>query len=227
MAVVFENDWGKYLAEEFEKPYYQELRRKLAYEYKTQTVYPDMYDIFNALHYTSYENMKVVIIGQDPYHNVGQAHGLSFSVKPDVEIPASLVNIYKELESDLGIPPADNGCLVKWAQEGVLLLNAVLTVRAHQAASHKDLGWETFTDRVIEIANEKDTPVAFVLWGAFAQSKQDLITNPKHLIVKSPHPSPLSAHRGFFGSKPFSKVNEFLIQTGQTPIDWKIKNIRN
>lgn len=225
MAVVFENDWGKYLADEFEKPYYLELRKKLAYEYKTQTIYPDMYDIFNALHYTSYENMKVVIIGQDPYHNVGQAHGLSFSVKPEVEIPASLVNIYKELESDLGIPPADNGCLIKWAKEGVLLLNAVLTVRAHQAASHKNLGWGNFTDRIIEIANSKQTPVAFVLWGAFAQSKQSLITNSKHLIIKSAHPSPLSAHRGFFGSKPFSRVNDFLIQTGQTPIDWKIDNV--
>lgn len=223
MGAVFENDWGKYLYPEFEKPYYLELRKKLAQEYRTQTVYPDMYDIFNAFHYTAYEDMRVVIIGQDPYHNPGQAHGLSFSVKPGVEIPASLVNIYKELYSDLGIPPAKTGCLVPWAKQGVLMLNAVLTVRAHQAASHRTLGWETFTDRVISIANEKETPVAFILWGAFAQSKEKLITDPKHFVVRSAHPSPLSASRGFFGSKPFSKVNDFLISTGQEPIDWRLE----
>ncbi len=227
MSVVFENDWGKYLSGEFQKPYYKELRKKLAEDYRAHTVYPDMYDIFNAFHLTSYEGMKVVILGQDPYHNVGQAHGLSFSVKPNVDIPASLMNIYKEMQSDIGTYIPDNGCLVKWAKQGVLLLNAVLTVRAHEPASHKNLGWENFTDRVIQLANEKSTPVAFVLWGAFAQSKACYITNPRHLVIKSPHPSPLSASRGFFGSKPFSKVNEFLISTNQSPIDWQIENIHS
>ena len=227
MSVIFENDWSGYLAPEFEKPYYKDLRKRLALEYRQHTVYPDMYDIFNAFHYTSYSDMKVVILGQDPYHNVGQAHGLSFSVKPDVDIPASLMNIYKEMQSDIGTYIPDNGCLTKWAKQGVLLLNSVLTVRAHQAASHKSLGWENFTDRVIQLANEKETPVAFVLWGAFAQSKACYITDPKHLVVRSPHPSPLSASRGFFGSRPFSKVNDFLVSTGQQPIDWQIENIHN
>ena len=217
------NSWDGLLADEFKKEYYLKLREFLKSEYSSRTIYPDMYDIFNAFHYTSYEDMRVVIIGQDPYHGPGQAHGLSFSVKPGIEIPASLVNIYKELYSDLGIPPAKTGCLVPWAKQGVLMLNAVLTVRAHQAASHKTLGWETFTDRVISIANEKDTPVAFILWGAFAQSKEVLITDPKHFVVRSPHPSPLSASRGFFGSRPFSKVNDFLVSTGQDPIDWRLE----
>ena len=223
MGAVFENDWGEYLYPEFEKPYYKELRKKLAMEYRTHTVYPDMYDIFNAFHYTSYKDMRVVIIGQDPYHDEGQAHGLCFSVKPGVQIPPSLVNIYKELYDDLGIPPAKTGDLESWARQGVLLLNSVLTVRAHQAASHRFLGWETFTDRVISIANEKKTPVAFILWGAFAQSKAALITDSRHLIIKSAHPSPLSAHRGFFGSRPFSRVNDFLVSTGQKPIDWRVE----
>lgn len=222
MGAVFDNDWGEYLYPEFEKPYYKELRKKLAMEYRTHTVYPDMYDIFNAFHYTSYEDMRVVIIGQDPYHDEGQAHGLCFSVKPGVQIPPSLANIYKELYDDLGIPPAKTGDLESWARQGVLLLNSVLTVRAHQAASHRFLGWETFTDRVISIANEKKTPVAFILWGAFAQSKAALITDSRHLIIKSAHPSPLSAHRGFFGSRPFSSVNDFLLSTGQKPIDWRV-----
>lgn len=223
MGAVFDNDWGEYLYPEFEKPYYKELRKKLAAEYRTHTVYPDMYDIFNAFRFTSYRDMKVVILGQDPYHNEGQAHGLSFSVRPGVAIPASLVNIYRELSDDLGIPPASTGCLENWARQGVLLLNSVLTVRAHQAGSHRPLGWERFTDRVIEIANDKPTPVAFVLWGSFAQSKAGLITDPKHLIIKSAHPSPLSASRGFFGSRPFSRVNDFLISTGQEPVDWRVE----
>ena len=223
MGAVFENDWGEYLYPEFEKPYYKDLRKKLAAEYRTCTVYPDMYDIFNAFHYTSYADMRVVIIGQDPYHDEGQAHGLCFSVRDGTALPPSLVNIYKELQDDLGIPPAKTGDLTPWARQGVLLLNSVLTVRAHQAASHRFLGWETFTDRVISIANEKTTPVAFILWGAFAQSKASLITEERHLIIKSAHPSPLSAHRGFFGSRPFSRVNDFLLSTGQKPIDWRIE----
>ncbi|MBO4359392.1 MAG: uracil-DNA glycosylase [Eubacteriaceae bacterium] len=223
MGAVFENDWGEYLYPEFEKPYYKDLRKKLAAEYRTRKVYPDMYDIFNAFHYTSYADMRVVIIGQDPYHDEGQAHGLCFSVRDGTALPPSLVNIYKELQDDLGIPPAKTGDLTPWARQGVLLLNSVLTVRAHQAASHRFLGWETFTDRVISIANEKTTPVAFILWGAFAQSKASLITEERHLIIKSAHPSPLSAHRGFFGSRPFSRVNDFLLSTGQKPIDWRIE----
>ena len=222
MGAVFENDWGEYLYPEFEKPYYKELRKKLALEYRTHTVYPDMYDIFNAFHYTSYADMRVVIIGQDPYHDEGQAHGLCFSVRDGVALPPSLVNIYRELYDDLGIPPASTGDLTAWARQGVLLLNSVLTVRAHQAASHRFLGWDTFTDRVISIANEKKTPVAFILWGSFAQSKAYLITEKRHLIIKSAHPSPLSAYRGFFGSRPFSKVNDFLVSTGQRPIDWRV-----
>lgn len=224
MAAVFTNDWQYLLGDEFEKPYYRELKKNLINEYKEHTVYPDMYDIFNALHLTSCEQTKVVIIGQDPYHNEHQAHGLSFSVQKGVDIPPSLRNIYKELYDDLGIAPASHGCLTKWAQQGVLMLNAVLTVRAHQAASHRYLGWENFTDRVISVINQKETPVAFVLWGAFAQSKQYLITNPIHMVIKSSHPSPLSAVSGFFGSRPFSKVNDFLASTGQTPIDWRLED---
>lgn len=222
MSAVFENDWKNYLSDEFEKDYYKALRANLIKEYREYTVYPDMYDIFNALHYCSYEDVKVVILGQDPYHNEGQAHGLSFSVKKGVAIPASLKNIYKELYDDLGILPAEHGCLGKWAEQGVLLLNSVLTVRAHKAASHKMLGWENFTDRIIELVNEKQKPVVFMLWGAFAQSKKPLITNPTHLVLCSSHPSPLSANAGFFGSRPFSAANEFLLKTGQSPIDWKL-----
>jgi uracil-DNA glycosylase len=176
-------------------------------------------------HYTSFTETKVVILGQDPYHEEGQAHGLSFSVKPGIDIPPSLYNIYKELSDDLGCYMPNNGCLIPWANQGILLLNAVLTVRAHQAASHKDKGWEKFTDNIINVLNFSDHSIVFILWGSFAQSKSTLITNPCHLIIKSPHPSPLSAHRGFFGSRPFSKTNEFLIQTGQAPINWQIPNL--
>lgn len=224
MAIVFKNDWKEVLDGEFDKPYYQKLRKQLIIEYKNFQIFPDMYDIFNAFHLTAYNDVKVCLIGQDPYHNVNQAHGLSFSVKKGVDIPPSLLNIYKELNSDLGCYIPNNGDLTKWAKQGVLLLNAVLTVRAHKAASHKMLGWENFTDQVIRLLNEREKPLVFILWGAFAQSKECFITNPKHLIIKSPHPSPLSATRGFFGSKPFSKTNEFLIKNNMTPIDWQIEN---
>lgn len=222
MSVVFENDWANLLRDEFQKDYYKRLRSELAKEYREDTVYPDMYDIFNALHYCAYSEVKVVILGQDPYHNENQAHGLSFSVPQGVAIPASLNNIYKELNDDLAIKPASHGCLISWAKQGVLLLNSVLTVKAHKPASHKTLGWENFTDRVIELVNKKQTPVVFILWGNFAQSKRALITNPIHLVLCSSHPSPLSANRGFFGSKPFSKTNDFLLKTGQTPINWAL-----
>jgi uracil-DNA glycosylase len=184
-----------------------------------------MYNLFNALHFTSYENVKVVILGQDPYHGPNQAHGLSFSVNPGVKSPPSLVNIYKELKTDLGCYIPNNGYLKKWADQGVLLLNTVLSVRGGEANSHKNKGWEEFTTRIIELLNEKETPIVFILWGNNAISKTRLITNPKHHIITSVHPSPLSASRGFFGSKPFSKTNNFLISTKQTPIDWQIENI--
>ncbi len=225
MTVFFENDWQTILSDEFQKEYYIELRNQLIKEYKEHRIYPNMYDIFNALHLTAYSDTKAVIIGQDPYHNEGQAHGLCFSVQKDIDIPPSLKNIYKELKDDLGYDIPNHGYLVKWAEQGVLMLNAVLTVRAHKAASHKKLGWEHFTDRIISLLNEKDEPVVFILWGAFAQSKEALITNPKHLIIKSPHPSPLSASRGFFGSKPFSKTNSYLVANGIKPIDWQIDDL--
>ncbi|WHY01320.1 uracil-DNA glycosylase [Neobacillus sp. DY30] len=223
---ILKNDWAPLLEEEFEKPYYQELRQKLLMEYQTKVIYPDKNDIFNALHYTSYKDTKVVIIGQDPYHGPGQAHGLSFSVKPGVRIPPSLRNIYKELKDDLGCSIPNHGYLVEWAKQGVLMLNAVLTVQAGNANSHKGLGWELFTNRVIEILNQRETPVIFILWGNFAQQKQQLITAPHHYIIKSPHPSPLSAHNGFFGSRPFSKANRFLREIGSKEIDWQINNYR-
>lgn len=225
MGIHFNNDWESPLQEEFKKDYYQNLRKFLIREYKTQTVYPNMYDIFNAFHYTSYSGTKVCIIGQDPYHGPNQAHGLSFSVKPEVSTPPSLVNIYKELHSDLGCTIPNHGYLKKWTDQGVLLLNAVLTVRAGQAASHRGMGWEHFTDHVIELLNARQDPVVFILWGAFAQSKIPMITNPIHHIIKSPHPSPLSASRGFFGSRPFSQTNAFLESIGKTPIDWQIDPI--
>lgn len=223
MAVKFENDWQYILKDEFEKDYYKEIRKKLVYEYKHYEIYPNMYDIFNALHYTSYEDTKICIIGQDPYHGRGQAHGLSFSVREGVAPPPSLLNIFKELESDLGIKKPSTGCLEPWARQGVLLLNAVLTVRANHAASHRNLGWEEFTDTIIKLLNKREKPLVFILWGNFAISKKKLITNPNHLVLTSPHPSPLSASRGFFGSKPFSQANKFLIETGQTPIDFSLK----
>jgi uracil-DNA glycosylase len=222
---ILKNDWAPLLEGEFTKPYYQKLRKYLWQEYQTREIFPDQYDIYNALHYTSFEKTKVVIIGQDPYHGPGQAHGLSFSVKPGVRIPPSLQNIYKELQADLGCYIPNHGCLVKWAKQGVLLLNAVLTVQAGNANSHKGLGWEMFTDEVIKTLNERETPVVFILWGSYAQQKQQLITNPRHYIIKSVHPSPLSAHRGFFGSKPFSKANEFLRRIGREEIDWQITNL--
>ena len=222
---IFHNDGAEFLNPELKKPYYLELRKFLVDEYKTRQIFPDMYDIFNALHYTSYHDTKVVILGQDPYHGDGQAHGLSFSVKPGVKAPPSLVNIFKELKEDLGCEIPNNGCLKPWTQQGVLLLNTVLTVRAHQANSHRNMGWEKFTDRIIEILNEREKPIAFVLWGAPARKKKKMITNPKHFIVESAHPSPLSAFNGFFGSRPFSKVNAFLEAVGEKPINWQIPNL--
>ncbi|GIN58527.1 uracil-DNA glycosylase [Lederbergia ruris] len=220
---ILKNDWATKVGDEFTKPYYVKLREFLKREYATQTIYPPMHDIFNALHYTSFEQVKVVILGQDPYHGPHQAHGLSFSVQPTVKQPPSLKNIFIELENDLGVPPPDHGYLVSWAEQGVLLLNSVLTVRQGQAHSHRGKGWEIFTDQVIKVLNEKATPVIYILWGSAAQSKQALIDTSKHYIIKSPHPSPLSAYRGFFGSKPFSKTNEILKKTGQTEVDWRIE----
>lgn len=222
---IFHNDWAELLNPELKKDYYRKLRRFLIQEYRTRQIFPGMYDIFNALHYTSYEATKVVILGQDPYHGPGQAHGLSFSVLPGVDPPPSLINIFKELHDDLGCRIPNNGCLKPWADQGVLLLNTVLTVRAHQANSHRGQGWEIFTDRIIELLNARQKPMAFILWGTPARRKKAMITNPKHYIVESPHPSPLSANRGFFGSRPFSRVNAFLKSVGQTPIDWQIPDI--
>lgn len=225
MAAILHNDWAPLLEDQFEAPYYHRLRSFLKQEYATRTVYPDMHDIFNALHYTSYTDTKVVILGQDPYHGPGQAHGLSFSVKPGIPAPPSLQNIFKELQSDLGCSIPDNGCLVPWAEQGVLLLNTVLTVRQGEAHSHKGQGWETFTDRVISLLNEREKPIVFVLWGSPAQQKMQLITERRHFIVRSVHPSPLSAHRGFFGSRPFSQVNDFLRSIGSAEIDWQLPNL--
>lgn len=222
---ILKNSWNDYLKDEFNKDYYLNLRRFLINEYKSRTIYPDKYDIFNALHYTDYNDVKVVILGQDPYHGPNQAHGLSFSVKPGVRIPPSILNIYKEINNDLGCFIPNNGYLKKWSDQGVLLLNTVLTVRAGEANSHKNIGWENFTDKVISILNERNDPIVFILWGRNAQNKQKLINNPIHFIVKSTHPSPLSAHRGFFGSKPFSKTNNFLTSINKKPIDWQIENI--
>ena len=222
---IFKNDWGQYLKEEMAQPYYRQLRQFLIGEYSTKQVYPDMYSIFNALHYTSYADTKVLILGQDPYHEPGQAHGLSFSVQPNVPPPPSLVNIFKELETDLGCTVPNNGCLEPWARQGVLLLNTVLTVQAHRANSHRDKGWEIFTDKIISLLNQREKPVAFILWGSPARRKKAMITNPQHFIVEYPHPSPLSAYRGFFGSRPFSKVNKFLESVGEEPINWQLPNI--
>ncbi|MBT2658917.1 uracil-DNA glycosylase [Bacillus sp. ISL-18] len=222
---ILKNDWAPLLEREFTESYYLRLRQKLKEEYQNKVIYPDRNDIYNALHFTSFEDTKVVIIGQDPYHGEGQAHGLSFSVKPGVGIPPSLKNIYKELHDDIGCEVPNHGSLTDWTGQGVLLLNAVLTVQAGKPNSHKGIGWEKFTDRIIEILNERTTPVVFILWGRFAQQKQQLITSPRHFIIKSPHPSPFSANSGFFGSKPFSRTNEFLRQTGQKEIDWTISNI--
>jgi uracil-DNA glycosylase len=222
---IFKNDWSELLTPELTQPYYLKLRQFLINEYRTRRIYPDMYDIFNALHYTSYEDAKVVILGQDPYHGPGQAHGLSFSVQPGIEPPPSLLNIFKELATDLGCTVPNNGCLKPWAEQGVLLLNTVLTVREHAANSHHGQGWEVFTDKIISFLNEREKPLAFILWGSPARRKKEMITNQNHFIVESPHPSPLSASRGFFGSRPFSRVNEFLKSTGQEPVNWQLPNI--
>lgn len=220
------NDWSLALKDEFNKPYYRDLYRFIKEEYSTKVVYPPADDIFNALHLTPLKDVKVLILGQDPYHNEHQAHGLSFSVLPDQkDIPPSLQNIYKELQADLGCYIPNNGYLKKWADQGVLMLNTVLTVRAHEPNSHQGRGWEHFTDAIIQAVNQKDEPVVYMLWGKPAQSKIPMLTNPKHLILKAPHPSPLSAYRGFFGCKHFSRCNEFLAQNGLEPIDWQIENL--
>ena len=219
------NDWLEPLRPEFSKPYYASLYQTVRKEYQTRKIYPPANEIFHAFEATPLSQVKVVILGQDPYHGDGQAHGLCFSVRPDVEIPPSLVNIYQELHDDLGCYIPDNGYLEKWARQGVLLLNTVLTVRAHQANSHRGIGWEQFTDAAIRILNEQNRPIVFILWGRPAQQKEAMLNNPRHLILKAPHPSPLSAYRGFFGSRPFSRTNEFLISHGQEPIDWQIPSL--
>lgn len=220
-----ENDWLDVIGDEFHKDYYLELKDFLGVEYKTKTIFPPAEDVFNAFHFTPFSKVKVLLVGQDPYHNERQAHGLSFSVTPQQDIPPSLVNIYKELQDDVGCYIPNNGYLKKWADQGALLLNTVLTVRAHQANSHQGQGWEKFTDAVIRAVNDIDRPVVIFLWGRPAQQKKNMLKNPKHLILEAPHPSPLSAYRGFFGCKHFSKANEFLKANGIDPIDWQIDNI--
>ncbi|WP_026504999.1 uracil-DNA glycosylase [Butyrivibrio sp. NC3005] len=219
-------EWLNAVGDEFHKPYYSKLYKFISEEYSKHVVYPPSEDIFNALHLTPLDKVKVVIIGQDPYHEPNQAHGLCFSVKPEVDIPPSLVNIYKELHDDCGCYIPDNGYLVNWAKQGVLMLNTLLTVRAHQAFSHKGQGWEQFTDAIIKAVNMQDRPIVYLLWGKPAQEKASMLNNPKHLILKAPHPSPLSAYRGFFGCKHFSKTNEFLEKNGITPINWQIPNLK-
>lgn len=219
------NDWDQILDGEFKKEYYLKLREFLKYEYKNNQIFPDMYSIFNALKLTSYKDTKVLILGQDPYHDIGQAHGLAFSVQKGVKTPPSLLNIYKELKDEYGYEIPNNGFLEKWADQGVLLLNTALTVRAHQANSHKDKGWEIFTDSIIKYLNNRQDPVIFILWGANARSKKKLIDLKKHYVLEAPHPSPLSAHRGFFGCGHFKKSNEILKSLGKEEIDWKIDNI--
>lgn len=216
-------DWYEALKGEFKKPYYKKLFDTVNEEYRTRQIFPPANDIFNAFHLTPLKDVKVVILGQDPYHNYGQAHGLCFSVQKGVQVPPSLVNIYQELHDDLGCTIPNHGCLTKWAQQGVLMLNTVLTVRAHQANSHRGIGWEEFTDAAIQVLNAQDRPIVFILWGSPAQRKEKMLTNPQHLILKAPHPSPLSAYRGFFGSKPFSQTNAFLKEYGVEPVDWQIE----
>ena len=224
MAAI-SNDWAEALKAEYRKPYYKSLYYKLREEYQSHLVYPPAEDIFNAFHLTPLKDVKVVILGQDPYHGDGQAHGLCFSVKPEVETPPSLVNIYKELHDDLGCYIPNHGCLEKWAQQGVLLLNTVLTVRAHQPNSHRNIGWEEFTDAAIRVLNTQDRPIVYLLWGGPARKKKVMLDNPGHLILEAPHPSPLSAYRGFFGCRHFSKCNAFLEKNGLPPIDWQIENL--
>nr|WP_139193732.1 uracil-DNA glycosylase [Anaerobacillus alkalidiazotrophicus] len=222
MMISLKNDWQEKLYNQCQLPYYIQLMESLKSEYETYTIFPPKNEVFNALHYTPFEKTKVVILGQDPYHGQGQAHGLSFSVKLDVKTPPSLKNIYKELHADLTIPISNHGNLEKWASEGVLLLNSVLTVREGKPNSHKGLGWERFTDAVIMCLNKREKPVVFILWGQFAAKKKELITETHHFIIESPHPSPLSASRGFFGSRPFSKTNAYLKSIGELEIDWEI-----
>ena len=217
------NNWDKILEKEYQKDYFKEIIKYITTEYKNKTVYPKENEVFNAFRYTDYNNVKVVILGQDPYHGPNQAEGLSFSVSNEVKKPPSLINIFKELESDLKIPFPEANSLKPWAKQGVLLLNAVLTVEEHKPTSHAGIGWETFTDEVIKILNEKDKPIVFILWGAYARKKKELITNNKHLVIESAHPSPFSARNGFFGSKPFSKTNEFLKKNNIKEIDWRIE----
>ncbi|WP_433745530.1 uracil-DNA glycosylase [Falsibacillus pallidus] len=219
------NDWDNLLSQEFEKDYFRKLEQFLEEEYETQNIYPEKKDVFNALKYTSYHDVKVVILGQDPYHGEGQAHGLSFSVLPGVAIPPSLRNIFKEMHADTGEEIPDHGCLKSWSEQGVLLLNTVLTVRKGQAHSHQKKGWETFTDLIISKLNEREKPVIFLLWGKPAQKKMDLIDCEKHVVLTSPHPSPLSARKGFFGSRPFSKINHLLMEQGEEQIKWGIPKI--
>lgn len=219
------NDWLDALKEEFHKPYYKKLYQTVNQEYRTKKIFPPADDIFNAFHLTPLADVKVVILGQDPYHGDNQAEGLCFSVKPGVDIPPSLVNIYQELHDDLGCKVPSHGSLVKWAKQGVLLLNTVLTVRAHQANSHRGLGWEEFTDAAIKVLNAQDRPIVFILWGRPAQMKKTMLNNPKHLILEAPHPSPLSSYRGFFGSRPFSQTNRFLEEHGIEPVDWQIEEL--
>ncbi len=219
------NDWLEPLKPEFSKEYYKDLFYTLKNEYSNNIIYPDSNDIFNAFHLTPLSKVKVVIIGQDPYHEPGQAHGLSFSVKPGIDIPPSLANIYKELHDEMGTYIPNNGYLEKWAKEGVLLLNTILTVRAHSAMSHCKIGWQEFTDAAIRAVNEQDRPIVYLLWGKPAREKARMLNNPKHLVLETVHPSPLSAYRGFFGCGHFKKANEFLIENGETPIDWQIENI--
>lgn len=223
---MIQNDWLEAVSAEFKKPYYKKLYSFVLEEYSTHCIYPPAEDIFNAFHFTPLSKVKVLILGQDPYHNINQAHGLSFSVLPSQkDLPPSLQNIYQELHNDLGCYIPNNGYLKKWADQGVLLLNTVLTVRAHQSNSHQGRGWELFTDAVLRAVNEQDRPIVYLLWGRPAQSKIPMLTNPKHLILKAPHPSPLSAYRGFFGCKHFSQANHFLEEHGVEPIDWQIENI--
>ncbi len=217
------NSWDNILKEEYQKEYFANLMEFIKKEYKEKTIYPKQNEVFNAFRYTNFKDVKVVILGQDPYHGPNQAEGLSFSVSNEVLKPPSLKNIFKELESDLGIPFPEHNSLKPWTKQGVLLLNAVLTVEEHTPTSHKDIGWETFTDNVIKIINTKQTPIVFILWGSYARNKKSLITNPIHYIIESPHPSPFSAYNGFFGSKPFSKTNEFLKSKGLKEIDWRIE----
>ena len=217
------NDWDNILKDEFNKDYFKKLMLTVRDEYNKKIIFPRKDEVFKAFRYTPYQNVKVVILGQDPYHGDGEAEGLSFSVPKNIKIPPSLINIYKELHNDLGITPPNHGNLSSWAKEGVLLLNSVLTVIKDHAASHEGLGWETFTDNVIKLINKKDTPVVFILWGRFARSKKKLIDNPIHLVIESAHPSPLSAYNGFFNSHPFSRTNDFLISKGIRPINWEIK----